>query len=139
MLFDLTERTRSVKPGGWVEFQDWDGYPVSPDGSLEGTALQRYYDEVYGAFEDAGYEIRPGPKLERWFQDAGFVNVHVEKFVLPYGIWPKDPYLVSFPLLVSKEKSNDNSVLTSLYRRKLVPGTKPRAKRLASRAQPWPP
>ncbi|KAL1989718.1 hypothetical protein VTN49DRAFT_6915 [Thermomyces lanuginosus] len=84
---------RSVKPGGWVEFQDWDGYPVSPDGSLEGTALQRYYDEVYGAFEDAGYEIRPGPKLERWFQDAGFVNVHVEKFVLPYGIWPKDPYL----------------------------------------------
>ncbi|KAL1991215.1 hypothetical protein VTN49DRAFT_5719 [Thermomyces lanuginosus] len=84
---------RSVKPGGWVEFQDWDGYPTSEDGSFDGTALKRYFDEVYGAFEEAGYEARPGPKLEQWFKDAGFVNVHVEKFVVPYGIWPKDPHL----------------------------------------------
>ncbi|KAL1991213.1 hypothetical protein VTN49DRAFT_5717 [Thermomyces lanuginosus] len=84
---------RSVKPGGWVEFQDWDGYPTSEDGSFKGTALQRYYDEVYSAFEKAGVEVRPGPKLEQWFKDAGFVNIHVEKFVVPYGIWPKDPHL----------------------------------------------
>ncbi|KAL1996411.1 hypothetical protein VTN49DRAFT_176 [Thermomyces lanuginosus] len=84
---------RSVKPGGWVEFQDWDGYPVSEDGSLNGTDLQRYYDEVSGAFEKAGYEVSPGPKLEKWFKDAGFVNIHVQKFILPYGVWPKDPHL----------------------------------------------
>ncbi|KAL1973718.1 hypothetical protein VTN31DRAFT_5278 [Thermomyces dupontii] len=84
---------RSVKPGGWVEFQDWDGYPMSPDGSLNGTALQQYYDEIYGAFEDVGYEVRPGPKLEQWFKEARFVNIHVEKFVIPYGVWPKDPHL----------------------------------------------
>ncbi|KAL1995918.1 hypothetical protein VTN49DRAFT_784 [Thermomyces lanuginosus] len=69
---------RSVKPGGWVEFQDWDGYPYSEDGSLNGTGLQKYYDEVYGAFEKAGYEVRPGPKLEEWFKDAGFVNIQKE-------------------------------------------------------------
>ncbi|KAL1991401.1 hypothetical protein VTN49DRAFT_5393 [Thermomyces lanuginosus] len=84
---------RSVKPGGWVEFQDWDGYPYSEDGSLNGTKLQLYYDEVIGAFEKAGYEVGPGPKLEQWFKDAGFVNIHVEKFVIPYGVWPKDPHL----------------------------------------------
>ncbi|KAL1990221.1 hypothetical protein VTN49DRAFT_6060 [Thermomyces lanuginosus] len=84
---------RSVKPGGWVEFQDWNGYPISEDGSLDGTALQRYYQEVYGAFETAGYEVAPGPKLEQWFKDAGFVNIHVEKFVIPYGVWPKDKHL----------------------------------------------
>lgn len=27
-------------------------------------------------------------------RDAGFVNVHVEKKVLPIGPWPKDPRLV---------------------------------------------
>lgn len=81
---------RSVKPGGWVEFQDWDGYPYSEDGSLNGTGLQKYYDEVYGAFEKAGYEVRPGPKLEEWFKDAGFVNIQVKKFQVPYGVWPKD-------------------------------------------------
>ncbi|KAL1975821.1 hypothetical protein VTN31DRAFT_4213 [Thermomyces dupontii] len=84
---------RSVKPGGWVEFQDYDGYPTSEDGSFNGTGLQRYYDEVLSAFEKAGYETRPGPKLEQWFKDAGFVNIHVEKFVIPYGVWPKDKHL----------------------------------------------
>ncbi|KAL1995164.1 hypothetical protein VTN49DRAFT_1351 [Thermomyces lanuginosus] len=83
---------RSVKPGGWVEFQDWDGYPYSEDGSLDGTGLQKYFNEVYGAFEEAGYETRPGTKLEQWFKDAGFVNIHVEKFRVPYGVWPKDPH-----------------------------------------------
>ena len=94
MILSLMEN-RSVKPGGWVEFQDWDLYPISPDGSLKGTGLQRYYDEVIGAFEEAGYEVRPGAKLEQCFKEAGFVNIHVEKFVIPYGVWPKDPHLVS--------------------------------------------
>ncbi|KAL1990673.1 hypothetical protein VTN49DRAFT_6512 [Thermomyces lanuginosus] len=84
---------RSVKPGGWVEFQDWDVYPITLDSSLKDTGLHRYYDEVCSAFEEAGYEVRPGPKLERWFKDAGFVNIHVEKFVVPYGVWPKDKHL----------------------------------------------
>ncbi|KAL1991149.1 hypothetical protein VTN49DRAFT_5653 [Thermomyces lanuginosus] len=84
---------RSVKPGGWVEFQDWDGYPYSEDGSLDDTGFQRYYDEANNAFEKAGYEVRPGPKLEEWFQDAGFVNIHVEKFQIPHGVWPKDKHL----------------------------------------------
>ena len=105
-------KNRSVKPGGWVEFQDWDGYPYSEDGSLKGTGIQRYYNEVYGAFEEAGYEVRPGPKLEQWFKDAGFVNIHVEKFVIPYGVWPKDRHLVSVPLFSdrSKELSTDHSI-----------------------------
>ena len=93
----LTEN-RSVKPGGWVEFQDWDPYPISEDGSVEGTGFKQFYDEVYSTYEEIGYEVRPGPKLEQWFKDAGFVNIHVEKFVIPYGVWPKDPHLVRFPL-----------------------------------------
>ncbi|KAL1993936.1 hypothetical protein VTN49DRAFT_2605 [Thermomyces lanuginosus] len=84
---------RSVKPGGWVEFQDWDAYPISQDGSLSGTDLEKYYNEVYGAFEKTGVEVRPGIKLEQWFKDAGFVNIQVEKFVIPYGVWPKDARL----------------------------------------------
>ena len=92
----LTE-IRSVKPGGWVEFQDWDAYPLSEDDSLKDTGFKRFYDEVIGAFEDAGYEARPGAKLEQWFKDAGFVNIHVEKFIIPYGVWPKDRHLVRSP------------------------------------------
>ncbi|KAL1996749.1 hypothetical protein VTN49DRAFT_7614 [Thermomyces lanuginosus] len=89
----IKQSYRSVKPGGWVEFQDWDLYPISQDGSIDGTGFHRYYDKVIGAFADVGYEVRPGPKLEKWFKDAGFVNIHVEEFPIPYGVWPKDPYL----------------------------------------------
>lgn len=108
-------RIRSVKPGGWVEFQDWDGYPSSADGSFNGTALQRYFDELNGAFEEAGDEVRPGPRLEQWFKDAGFVNIHVEQFVIPYGIWPKDPHLVSF----NRNQLWNNPVLTSSLQKKV--------------------
>ena len=97
-ILDSLTKHRSVKPGGWVEFQDWDGYPYSEDGSYDGTGLQKYYNEVYGAFGKAGYEVRPGPKLEGWFKDAGFVNIQVKKFQIPHGVWAKDRHLVSLPL-----------------------------------------
>lgn len=101
--FSLTE-SRSVKPGGWVEFQDWDPNPFSDDDSLKGTCLEKYYREVYGAFEMAGYEVCPGPKLEEWFKRAGFVDIQVKKFLVPYGVWPKERYFVSFlsPAITSR-------------------------------------
>lgn len=83
-----------TKPGGWVEFQDWDAQARSDDGSLKGTALERYFVEVFDAFEKAGYTTRPGPYLKEWFCEAGFVDVHVKKYYVPQGVWPKDPYYV---------------------------------------------
>lgn len=136
-LLDSPNQNRSVKPGGWVEFQDWDVYPNSPDGSVDGTWFRQYYDEVSGAFEEAGYDVRPGIKLEQWFKDAGFVNIHVEKFIVPHGVWPKDRHLVSIPLCLQVANQIMRYILIFLYRRKSAPGCKLRQKP-ASRAEPWP-
>ena len=123
----LQQGNRSVKPGGWVGFQDGDGYPISEDGSLNSTGLHRCYGEAYSAFEKAGHEARPGFQLEQWLKNAGFVNIHVEKFVLPYGISPKDTNLVSFlPLFASKKETINDPVLTSFHTegsRRLEPGS----------------
>ncbi|KAL1961615.1 hypothetical protein VTN77DRAFT_1390 [Rasamsonia byssochlamydoides] len=81
-----------TKPGGWVEFQDWDSLLRSEDGTTKGTGIERYFTEVLKAFEKAGYPTRPGPSLEQWFHEAGFVDVHVQKYRAPLGAWPKDPY-----------------------------------------------
>lgn len=97
-LFHSLTKDRSVKPGGWVEFQDWNSHPYSNDGSTEGTWLKQYQELVIDAFEKAGYEANPGPKLEEWFRDAGFKNIRVKKFVVPYGTWPKDRHFVSFAM-----------------------------------------
>ncbi|KAL1962386.1 hypothetical protein VTN77DRAFT_9725 [Rasamsonia byssochlamydoides] len=75
-------------------FQDWDAKVRSEDGSLKGTALERYNVEVVNAFEKAGYPPRPGPYLEEWFREAGFVDIHVKKYYVPQGAWPRDPYYV---------------------------------------------
>lgn len=91
---------RYAKPGGWVEFQDWNQYPYSEDGSLKGTTFERYFNEMVGAFYKNGYEGSPGPHLEQWFREAGFVDIHVHKYRAPMGTWPKDPYYVRTPPLL---------------------------------------
>ena len=42
-----------------------------------------------------GYDTQPGPKLEGWVKDAGFVKVGVHKLPIPLGTWPKDKRYVS--------------------------------------------
>lgn len=90
----LKQCYKHTAPGGWVEFQDWDLQMYSEDGSTKGTPLEQYYTVVLPAYEKAGVEMRPGPKLEKWFREAGFVDIHAKKYRLPLGTWPKDKYYV---------------------------------------------
>ncbi|PGG99485.1 hypothetical protein GX51_06305 [Blastomyces parvus] len=85
----LKQAYNCTKPGGWVEFHDWDTHPYSIDGALKGTDLQHYYDVVLAAFIKQGYYTQPGKQLEKWFTDAGFVNIHVKKYRVPLGTWAK--------------------------------------------------
>jgi hypothetical protein len=49
---------------------------------------------VLSGFEKAGYVSAPGPRLEGWFNQAGFEEIVVRKFPVPLGPWPKDEHLV---------------------------------------------
>lgn len=115
----------ATKPGGWVEFQDWDPFLYSEDGTTKGTGIEKYYTVIRAAFQKVGRVFGPGPKLEEWMREAGFVDVHVEKFKLPMGAWPKDKHFVRFAfffsLLSSDVKFTSN--LTLADRKPLVSGT----------------
>lgn len=89
-----TNLSSNTAPGGWVEFQDWNASIYSEDESLEGSSIKLYYDIINAAYAKAGYTINPGPNLERWFREAGFIDVRVRKYLLPMGTWPKDEHLV---------------------------------------------
>lgn len=91
---NLTDFHSNTTPGGWVEFQDWDPLAYSEDGSLDGTSLKQWYDVVLPELRTNGVEPRAGPKLEGWFREAGFKDIHVQKFLIPLGVWPKDKHLV---------------------------------------------
>lgn len=85
---------RWTAPGGWVEFQDWDIHLYSEDGSTKGTSIEQYHNAVIKGFTNAGYVISPGLRLEEWFREAGFQDIHIQKYRIPVGSWPKDKYHV---------------------------------------------
>ncbi|KAK2795973.1 hypothetical protein FQN50_009655 [Emmonsiellopsis sp. PD_5] len=83
----------NLTPGGWVEFHDTNGYPYSEDGSIDMTPkykLTEMTDLLGVVCEKTNRELHPGPKLKKWVEDAGFINVKEEVRKLPVGTWPKD-------------------------------------------------
>ncbi|KAF2136490.1 uncharacterized protein K452DRAFT_292338 [Aplosporella prunicola CBS 121167] len=82
---------KNVKPGGWVEFQDFDSMFYSDDGSLTPDhAIHKWISTLVEACGKLGRYSLPGHKLPEWFKEAGFVNIHHEKFKLPIGPWAKE-------------------------------------------------
>jgi len=81
----------ALKPGGWVEFQDWNHEIYSEDGSLtDEVTLRKWSIELLKAFNGMGREASPGPKLKAWVEDAGFENITHVVCKAPVGPWPKE-------------------------------------------------
>ncbi|KAK2800135.1 hypothetical protein FQN50_008230 [Emmonsiellopsis sp. PD_5] len=114
----LEQCYRCTKPGGWVEFQDWDAMVHSADGTTKGTSIEHYMNSTIAAFDKAGYVTRPGLFLEKWMKDAGFINVHVERFIVPLGTWPKDKHYkrIGTINLMQIEETLEGSALAALTR-----------------------
>ncbi|KAK2782269.1 hypothetical protein FQN51_004660 [Onygenales sp. PD_10] len=82
-----------TKPGGWVEFQDWDGQISSDDGSVKDTNILKLQDTVKQVFVDMGINCNPGAEYKNWLEAAGFTNIATKAIKVPLGTWPKDPNL----------------------------------------------
>jgi len=78
----------NLRPGGWVESQEFDLKFRSDDGSIpEPSAVQKW---LLAWNEGAGGGFRTnGAKLAAAMAKAGFVDVAVKKFKLPVGVWDK--------------------------------------------------
>jgi hypothetical protein len=82
---------RNLNPGGWVEFQDFTMKFYTVHGEFRvGCPLDKWTDEIIDGIKSIGLEPEPGPKLERWVREAGFVNVHHKVLAIPTGMWPRD-------------------------------------------------
>lgn len=82
----------AVRPGGWIEFVDFAShcYAVVPGAEfVSGCALDRFSREVTEGIRATGREPGPGPQLEGWVRQAGFVDVHHRVLATPLGTWAK--------------------------------------------------
>ncbi|KAM0816049.1 hypothetical protein AB5N19_01850 [Seiridium cardinale] len=79
----------NLQPGGWVEFMETVIYFQSQDGSIEGTALQRWNKLIIEGVKNLGRNVLSCMKYKRWMLETGFVNVEERKFVVPANPWAK--------------------------------------------------
>ncbi|GME43526.1 methyltransferase domain-containing protein [Neofusicoccum parvum] len=90
----MRQAFQHTKPGGWVEFQDFEMRFYTNGGEFKpGSPLDKWCDELIAGITGAGYDPEPGSKLKKWVEDAGFTNVTHKLLPIPTGTWPKDKKL----------------------------------------------
>ena len=82
-----------LKPGGWMEMQDFCMPMMSDDGTLTGDcALQRWNNlYCYACANKLGRDAGWARRYKEWMLGAGFENVVQHVFKWPLNTWPKDP------------------------------------------------
>jgi hypothetical protein len=79
----------NLNHGGWAEFQETIIYFQSIDGSVEGTALQRWNTLLLEGIQKMGRSATEALRCKSWMAEAGFVNVGEKKFAVPMNPWAK--------------------------------------------------
>ncbi|PGG97220.1 hypothetical protein AJ80_09725 [Polytolypa hystricis UAMH7299] len=85
----------NLKPGGWLEMQEYETWVKSDDGTLEQAVVlvewQKLLEETTAAM--SGKRFNLAMELKQVCVEAGFVNVEDHVFKCPIGTWAKDPKL----------------------------------------------
>lgn len=82
-----------MRPGGWVEFIEWDVYFRAEGGDGDRLAALRQWSQAYkdGLVRGVG-DARKSQNipvgLDIMLQSSGFVNVRFETIDVPIGGWP---------------------------------------------------
>ena len=83
-----------LRPGGWLESQERTMFYESADGSLPAdSALHKWVADLDQASRILNRPLNWAVNLRRWYEEAGFVDVHELIFRIPSGPWPSDPQL----------------------------------------------
>ncbi|KIX06931.1 uncharacterized protein Z518_04907 [Rhinocladiella mackenziei CBS 650.93] len=86
---------QSMRPGGWVECQEFDLDIKSDDNTIPpDSAVIRWQNLWEEGIQKGGMTGRCYPnQMANQMREAGFINVHILPFKMPIGAWAKDPML----------------------------------------------
>jgi SAM-dependent methyltransferase len=83
---------KHLKPGGWLEMQEYETWAKSDDGTLENAKyLMEWQEKVDEAATLFGKKMNVAETHKQRLIDAGFVDVRDDVYKVPVGLWPKDP------------------------------------------------
>ncbi|KAL2862246.1 class I SAM-dependent methyltransferase [Aspergillus lucknowensis] len=90
----LRQAYNHLKPGGWVEFQEYEARVRSEDGThVKAPLLLDLSARLEEASSKFGKRMNIAPSLSGWLEEAGFTNVTADIYKCPVGSWPKSPRL----------------------------------------------
>ncbi|KAJ3945163.1 uncharacterized protein N0V96_005188 [Colletotrichum fioriniae] len=82
----------SLRPGGWLESQDFNLEATSDDNTLApDSPLSRWVDDMNLASEMIARPLSRAHMLREWYEEVGFVDVHQRVFKIPINGWAKHP------------------------------------------------
>lgn len=83
----------ALKPGGWVEFQEFSTTFSSDDGSMGVDQPTHAFVQLSLTLKEACSKMErmldPTPCLKRWSSEGGFNTIEQHVFKAPIGNWPK--------------------------------------------------
>lgn len=88
----FTQAFGSLLPGGWVECQEVDLRRRSDDNTIpEISEFKFWEDEWTRGLQKIGLQGTCDPELVmQQMREAGFINVTLEQFKMPIGLWPSE-------------------------------------------------
>lgn len=90
----FTSCIEALKPGGWLEMQEFDVWFQSEEGELPADSAimewQKYIDEASRMF---GKKLNVAAEMAAWMREVGFDDVREEVIKVPIGSWPKSARL----------------------------------------------
>jgi metalloendopeptidase OMA1, mitochondrial len=90
----------ALRPGGWLECQEFGSLVECDDGSLPvDSALASWARDVNLAASQAGRPRDVADRMLQWFKEVGFVDVHEVRYKVPIGTWAKDRRLKEMGVL----------------------------------------
>ncbi|KAG6213095.1 hypothetical protein E4U50_001566 [Claviceps purpurea] len=82
---------KSLRPGGWIELQEYEPTPMCDDGTMPNDdAVKHLYELVDRSFEKFGLKANLAPQLGTYLEKAGFEDIRCQVMKVPIGPWTKD-------------------------------------------------
>jgi SAM-dependent methyltransferase len=78
-----------LRPGGWMEWQDYYAEIQCIDDTMKGSALERWSKLYIEGGKNMGRDMLAPRRYKSMMEAVGFVNVTEERLVIPGNAWPK--------------------------------------------------
>lgn len=85
----LAEIHRVVVPGGWVQIMEPNQHYISPSSAIRNHKEFQIRHKL--CFEAREIVLDAVDRLPKWLEEAGFVNLQIEKKLMPIGSWAGEP------------------------------------------------